>query len=288
MLNLDNYPTIFTPNRNPITTTENYVHIPTVLVLEALQDNGWQPTKASQSNTNQAHREGFQKHAVVLMNERYKDLIGEVGQPRMTLKHAHDGTSALHLLLSLWIKVCMNGLHAFQDVSTARVLHRGFTIEKLLAAIAKFNDNLPYLARDVSTFRHITLSPTERLLLAQSAIELRYDPIVDAFGEPMRADGPAAEVADFKYPVTPQQMLTRRRVEDNTTNLWGTFNVIQENIIERPQVKAVSYNPKKNRFTERTVRPVGAIEANTKLNQGLWALAAKMAELKTGNAVALQ
>lgn len=286
MLNLNAFATINQTNRNLITTTEQYIHIPTTTVIEVLNDHGWQVLSATQSNTRQPHRNGFQKHAVTLANPNYNYLFTEVGAPRMTLKHAHDGTSALNLMLSLWVKICSNGVHAYQGVNSARVLHRGFTTAKLETALSKFVLNLSDAATQVKEFRQIQLDPTEQLLLAQSAIELRYDPITDAFGEPMKPRNPDNMFySDKLYPVTPQQMLIRRRGDDNVNNLWGAFNVIQENILERPQVKALSYNAKKNRFTARTIRPVNAIEANTKLNLGLWALAAKMAELKNGVAI---
>ncbi len=74
-------------------------------------------------------------------------------------------------------------------------------------------------------------------------------------------------------PVTPMQILTPRRYEDNTPDLWTTYQRIQENLI-------------KGGLSGRTVkgqrartRAVNGIDWDVKLNRALWVMAENMLQL---------
>lgn len=259
-------------SRNHLTTTEKYTHISTVKVLEMLQDYGWHPVTANQAKPRLKTREGFQRHAVKLENRHYNGLLDNIAAPQMLIKHAHDGTSALQLLTALHVYLCSNGLvRTSGTIDKLRVLHSNFSEEKLLSTLTEFINRLPGVAQQVKTFIDTPVSPEERELLAQTAIEMRFDPITNSHG-----------VLTNIYPVRPAQILQRRRSGDSLENLWGTFNVIQENILERPVARAVGYSETSGRIRHTKIRPVKAIDANTKLNQALWAMTEKFANLKRG------
>ena len=61
-------------------------------------------------------------------------------------------------------------------------------------------------------------------------------------------------------------------------DLWTTFNVVQENII-RGGLRGRKRGSN-GRMRNMTTRPVKALDRNIKLNQALWVLTEKMAELK--------
>jgi hypothetical protein len=61
-------------------------------------------------------------------------------------------------------------------------------------------------------------------------------------------------------------------------DLWTTFNVVQENII-RGGLRGRKRSSN-GRMRNMTTRPVKALDRNIKLNQALWVLTEKMAELK--------
>jgi len=63
-------------------------------------------------------------------------------------------------------------------------------------------------------------------------------------------------------------------MDDVSQNLWPTFNVVQENLV-RGGLRGT--NPNNKRVTTRAVK---GIDTNVKLNQALWILAERMAELK--------
>lgn len=273
-------------HRNLHTTTDQYKHISTKRVLDIVADFGWFPVASNQAKVRKGNefKEGFQKHAVKLENNFYRDALEGLAKPQMLLRHSHDGSSSFQFLLALYVFLCSNGAISYDDVvEQIRVLHRGFTEEKLEAAIAAFVQRIPLLTNQVVAFKNTLVDRQEQLLLAQSAIELRFNPITDAYGVPIKQPDTALKgIAENLYPVAPTQILNVRRSGDTTQNLWGVFNVIQENIVERPIAKASSVNLQTGRVRRTRMRPVAGIDANTKLNQGLWAMASKFAALKNG------
>ena len=116
--------------------------------------------------------------------------------------------------------------------------------------------------------RRLTCSPAEARILAEEAHSLRFE------------DGQVAPAAE--------KLLQPRRSSDTATDLWTTFNRIQENVIEGG---LRTYTPSTTDENGRDVAPrrnrtraVTGIAQNTELNRALWSLAAKMAEIKTGSA----
>ncbi|MNE88751.1 hypothetical protein D3C80_1860850 [compost metagenome] len=97
--------------------------------------------------------------------------------------------------------------------------------------------------------KQIQLRPEEQEAFAMAALAYRYDP----------SEGPA--------PVTPSQLLRARRSEDRSSDLWTTFNRVQENTIKG----GLSGRNKQGRRT--TTRAVNGIDQDVKLNRALWVLA---------------
>lgn len=256
--------------RNVDTTTENYKFINTRAVLEQLADSGWQPVAANQAKVRDISKEGFQKHFVKLENPALNELLPTIGKPQMLLRHAHDGTSSLNLLSAFKIFVCSNGAVSHSgDIGDVRVLHRGFTEEKLQLAIGEFVKRIPLMVTQVEEWQGIKLDGEEQRLLAQQAIELRFDPLTNSFGEPTTS-----------YPVIPEQVLRSRRYGEQSTTLWNAFNNLQENLIEKGGVRTRSINGRRN-----SVRAVKGVDSNIKLNKAFWALSAHMANIKMGRSV---
>ncbi|KAA8703552.1 DUF945 domain-containing protein, partial [Pseudomonas cannabina] len=73
-------------------------------------------------------------------------------------------------------------------------------------------------------------------------------------------------------PVTPSQLLMPRRREDRSSDLWTTFNRVQENTIKG----GLTGRNKQGRRT--TTRAVNGIDQDVKLNRALWVLAQAMGE----------
>jgi hypothetical protein len=66
-------------------------------------------------------------------------------------------------------------------------------------------------------------------------------------------------------------------------NLWGVFNVVQENTVRGGQKGWVDRKDAQGRVQTRraSVRGVEGIDGNRDLNRALWTLAEEMANIKT-------
>lgn len=288
-LNPEKHSAIFADTRNLNTTTDKYDHISTLEVLTICQDHGWIPVAANQSKTRKATRQGFQKHAIKLMHPTISNALPNLATPSLLLRHSHDGASSLQLLLSLHVFLCSNGLVRHSgDMGEIRVLHRNYNPTLLEEALKTFISSVHTTVTEVDTFQSITLDTQEQKLLAQSAIEMRFEPTVLDEEEHAKDNSKG-----IWYPVTPELALTKRRTKDETQTLWGTFSVLQENLVDKGGLRTLpnptnlrNQNLKPWERPRRTrIRAIKSLDANVSLNRHLWALTKRMADLKEGRAV---
>lgn len=144
------------------------------------------------------------------------------------------------------------------DQQDDSVLERA-DLEALRAYLAEAPTRQRFTELDAFTTSYIT-----------AALWATNDEATEAGGEPL----------DRNYaPVKAGQVLAARRVDDNGPDLWRTFNRIQENLI-KGGLTGRSVNQETGRVRRAATREVAGIDSNTKLNQALWTLTEKMAELK--------
>jgi hypothetical protein len=80
-------------------------------------------------------------------------------------------------------------------------------------------------------------------------------------------------------PIKPEKLLGSRRFADDNSDLFTTYNVVQENII-KGGLHGTVYDPETRTTRKMTTRPVRSLDRDIKLNQALWVLTEKMAEFK--------
>lgn len=102
----------------------------------------------------------------------------------------------------------------------------------------------------------VTLDEGEAQILARAALALKYD-------DP---DKPA--------PISESQILMPRRYGDRRSDLWMTFNRLQENLI-KGGLRGRSANGRR-----QSTRAVQGIDSDIRLNRSLWLLAEGMRQLK--------
>jgi hypothetical protein len=149
--------------------------------------------------------------------------------------------------------VCSNGLIAGDVHNDVRVRHTGNVVNDVIEGSFEVLQNLQQVTGSIDAMRAVDLTDAEQRLLAAGAIELRW-------GD--------------ESPVKPQQLITPRRYEDNKSDLWTTFNRIQENLV-KGGVRGRSATGRRT-----TTREVGGVNENVKLNRALWQLAEGMRQLK--------
>jgi len=236
--------------------SSKYSFIPTMTAVDLLRDAGWFPIDATQSSVRIAAREGYQKH-MIRFAKNGLSFDGE--RVDLVLYNSHDRGCAFKLAASVWRKVCGNGLMVASEFANFSHRHIGFSPDDFIHSANEIANSAGIIAKRVDEMKVIEMTQVERGVFAQAAHGLIYD-------DPEQA------------PIQPTQLLTERRYDDKGKDLWSTFNIIQENAI-KGGLKGVKRN-QKGRLGRVTTRPVKAIQKNVKLNQALWYLTEKMAELK--------
>lgn len=231
--------------------TDAYRFIPTIEVLDSLRSEGFQPFEVRQTKVRDDSRREFTKHVVRL---RHPDAIGTREEaPELLLLNSHDGTSSYRLMAGFFRFVCSNGLVAGDICGDIRVRHSGRIVDDVIEGAVRVLDDVKLAGDRIDAYRSISLDRDEQQLLARSALMLRWN------GEP---------------PITTDQALRVRRAEDVRSDLWTTFNRIQENLTQGG-LQARSATGRRVR-----TKPVTGIDQDVKLNRSLWSLADGMAKLK--------
>ncbi|MCD2175955.1 DUF932 domain-containing protein [Rhizobium sp. C4] len=244
--------------------SERFQPIPTIEVLRGLTKEGFVPVGAKQSSSRIEGKADFTKHLIRL--RRIDDgKVYNVGDTvcEILLKNANDGTSAYELMAGLFRIRCLNSLVTQTGkIEEIKVRHSGDVQAKVIEGtytVLKGAEHALAAPQDWSSLR---LNAEEKHSLAQSAHLLRFG---DTEGE-------------TKTPIRPEQLLTERRTGDMASDLWTTWNVVQENAI-KGGIRAVTRD-EFGRRRRMTSRAVTGIDQDIELNKALWLLGAEMAKLK--------
>lgn len=233
---------------------ERYTFIPTIEVLDGLRREGFQPFEVRQTRVRDQSKREHTKHLVRLRHESSITSAEEV--PEIILLNSHDGSSSYQLLSGFFRFVCSNGLIAGDVCNDIRVRHSGNVVDDVIEGAVRVLDNVEEIAGRIDTYKSITLAPEEATVFANAALSLRWD--------------------EDKAPVQAEQVLRTRRWADNKSDLWTTFNRVQENLL-KGGLSARSATGRR-----MSTRAVGGVNENVKLNRALWSLADGLAQLKQG------
>ncbi|WP_194208714.1 DUF932 domain-containing protein [Superficieibacter sp. 1612_C1] len=231
--------------------SERYTYIPTIVLLDRLRDEGFQPYFATQSRTRNADKREFTKH---LLRLRRHDQIQGKEVPEIILLNSHDGSSSYKMIPGMFRQVCSNGLVAWKDFGEISVPHKGDIVGQVIEGAFEVLRTFENVDQNIDLMRSIQLTGPEQHLLGAAALEYKYE--------------------GKQAPITPEQVIRHRRFEDNRNDLWTTFNRIQENVIRG----GISGRTAKGNRTR--TREVTGIDGDIKLNQALWKMAEEFAKLK--------
>lgn len=248
------------------TVSDRYCFIPTLRVIEQFDRVGWAPVHVKVGNPRDEQRAGFQKHIV-----RFRQpgsLPNAQGlYPEIVLINSHDAGSAFILKAGIFRLVCSNGMVVGDTFFTSpRVTHVGYRDQLVLDAIATVSDILPKTLEKPAQWGAIDMTPDDRGVYGINALVRKYG---------------AYAVGQRDFVV--EQLLTPTRSADQGNDLWKTFNIAQEKLIER----SVSFERRVNdnwrnrsrisrgiapRAAWTPSRPVTGPTQNVALNASLWAL----------------
>ena len=252
-------PSIF--SESPIEgVSDKYAFVPTHKLLDIFRDAGYYPIMASESKVRDEENQGYQKHIIQFRSlenllrpnakDEYEDIV---------LTNSHNRTSSFIVDLAIFRIVCSNMLVVpSKSFVHHSIVHVGFTQEKVKNAIAEVTSYMPKIKEIVATFKSISLTPSEEQMLANAAIDIRFDTNTHY----IKAD----ELLKVNYP------------EDNAPTLWSAYNRIQEAMI-RGGVKM------KNLITNKTFtsKAISGIDATIKFNKELFEAVEKVALLKSNS-----
>jgi hypothetical protein len=265
--------------------SERYGFIPTIAVLDALMREGYVVREAQQSAIRGEDTDGraaYTKHMVrlqrpgddAIVQARIKRGVhrfindGPVF-PELVLTNAHDGSARYKLMAGLFRLACENGLIVADSmVATLSIMHTGDVVRECIEGTRMVLEQTNLAVDAMAAWQQIDLAPREQVAFAEAARVARF---ADADGE-------------VKTPVQAAQLLKARRAEDGgdgdqKRDLWRTFNVVQENVIQGG-IRAVARNERNGRTRKMRTRRIGGIDQNVVLNKALWTLASEMAKAK--------
>ncbi len=233
--------------------SNRYTHIPTGEVLRGLRQEGFSPFMVCQTRTRDESKREHTKHMVRL---RHASQIGAGEAHEIILLNSHDGVSSYQMLAGVFRFVCANGMVCGDVQGDIRVRHSGEVLDNVIEGAFTVLKGFDTVDSQRDAMKGLILNAGEQAAFANAALALKYDTELT----------PA--------PVTEDQLLRARRAADQGSDLWTTFNRVQENML-RGGLAGRSAQGKR-----MTTREVTGIDQGIKLNRALWVLAESMRALK--------
>lgn len=239
-------PSVFSEDKHD-SRSERYTYIPTIALLDKLRDEGFQPFYACQTRVRDESKRGHTKHMLRLRRENMI-VSGDKEVPEIVLLNSHDGSSSYQMIPGMFRYVCANGMVFGQSFGDVRVPHKGDVIGQVIEGAYEVLGIFDSVDNDLDTMKCISLTEGDQELFARAALSYRYE-------------------YEDKSPITPSQVFRPRRREDYGTDLWTTFQRVQENMIKGglPGKSSTGKNTRK--------RAVNGIDGDIKLNRALWLIA---------------
>ncbi|HED1308055.1 DUF945 domain-containing protein [Kluyvera ascorbata] len=242
-------PSVFSEDKHE-SRSNRYTYIPTITLLDNLQREGFQPFFACQTRVRDQNKREYTKHMLRLRREG--QITGKQ-VPEIILLNSHDGSSSYQMLPGIFRSVCQNGLICGESFGEVRVPHKGDVVEKVIEGAYEVLGIFDRVDERREEMQALILPPPAQQAMAKAALTYR-------FGE------------EFQ-PVTEMQILAPRRWQDESDDLWTTYQRIQENLLKG----GLSGRTAQGKRTH--TRAVNGIDGDVKLNRALWVMAENMMNL---------
>jgi hypothetical protein len=253
---MQHVPSVFSEDKHE-SRSDRYTCIPTITLLDNLKREGFEPFFACQTRVRDLSKREHTKHMLRL---RRTGQINAQQVPEIILLNSHDGSSSYQMLPGLFRGVCTNGLVCGQSFGEVRVPHRGNVVENVIEGAYEVLGVFDRVEEKRDAMQSLMLPPPARAALANAALEYRF--------------------GKDHQPVTVPQLLTPRRREDYSDDLWTVYQRVQENLI-KGGLQARTATGKQTRS-----RAVTGIDGDVKLNRALWVMTENMLAFFNGEKVA--
>jgi hypothetical protein len=236
-----NVPAVFTAEKSP-KLSDRYMMVPTIDVVNKFMDAGWEVSQANQVGNGK-----FNRHSVRMRNS----VLPQVGDSLVEaiITNSHDGTTKLEVGAGLFRLVCSNGLVVpQQELISLNQRHMKISMDEVNQITETFIKSTPIIERSVNRMMEVKMDMDKKIDFATKAIGIRWKNTEDI------------------STLTLETIVNPLRNGDVESNLWTTFNVVQEKLIRGGFVK------EQGRKT-RVVKPITSLTMDTMINKKLWELA---------------
>ncbi|KAF6638582.1 DUF945 domain-containing protein [Pantoea sp. EKM10T] len=241
-------PSIFSETKYD-SRSERYTYIPTITLLDNLKREGFQPFFACQTRVRDLSKRDHTKHMLRLRREG--QITGNQ-VPEIILLNSHDGSSSYQMLPGIFRAVCQNGLICGETFGEVRVPHKGDVVERVIEGAYEVLGIFGRVEEKREEMQQLMLPPPAQQALAKAALIYRF--------------------GDEHQPVTELQILSPRRWQDESPDLWTTYQRIQENLMKG------GIRGRNAQGRNQQTRAVRGIDGDVKLNRALWVMAETMLE----------
>lgn len=245
-------PSIFSETKHD-SRSDRYTYIPTITLLDNLRREGFQPFFACQTRVRDLSKRDHTKHMLRLRREG--QITGNQ-VPEIILLNSHDGSSSYQMLPGLFRAVCQNGLICGETFGEVRVPHKGDVIERVIEGAYEVLGIFDRVDEKREEMQRLMLPQPAQQALAKAALTYRF--------------------GDEHQPVSESQILSPRRWQDESPDLWTTYQRIQENLIKG------GLRGRNAQGRNQQTRAVRGIDGDVKLNRALWVMAETMLEHAQG------
>lgn len=222
--------------------SDRYTVVPTIDVVNQFMKAGWEVASAKQVG-----RGVYGKHSVRLRNSELPKVGDSLLEAIIT--NSHDGTTKLQVGAGLYRLVCSNGLVVpMQELVNINQRHMNIQMDEVNQITEKFIEISPMIERSVNRMMDVKMDTEKKIDFVNKAIGIRWKNTEDI------------------STLTLETIINPLRDGDTESNLWNTFNVVQEKLIRGGFVKEQGRNV-------RTVKPITSLNMDTMINQKLWELA---------------
>ena len=242
-------PSVFATHPAP-GVSDKYTFIPTYQVLRQLRLNGLECFKVREGKKRAPEGREFAIHELRFRAPGYQsfaDGTRELGMliPEVILRSSHDRTSGFSLVAGVMRLICLNGATVEDTAFKIAVRHLGRSTAAVVDGANTVAQHGTAVIDKARAWSNILFDEPERVSFAERAVEAR--------GSALKID--------------PRELLKPRRAFDAGSDLWTTFNVIQENLTRggQPGQRADGHYVSVNR--------IRTLVADVSMNRKLWTAA---------------
>jgi len=252
----DQAPVIFAggPTRE---VSERYVYADTPTIINDMDKLGW---KVRQVGQRKARKEAtsFSPHFVRFANPDYriKGNGGDYSFPEVVMKNRYDGLGAVEFMAGVFRLVCANGMViSTESFGEMKLNHRGYSFGEMRRLVGDRVVSIEEQVEVMNAMKDTNLIKEQQRELAMKGLMIRGQ-------VSKKEEGKFRGKVDL---LTLDEILAPVRSEDEGTDLWNTFNVVQEKMIHGGFHTQLGIDTK-----VRKVRAIKSFEQDINLNKALF------------------